>query len=251
MLITKESIDRFAKQFILPRHIIDQFTPNTIQYGTFEIVRDINIIDLIVPMLPKVIFHIINDYYDNDRITLNYELTYPYYYDGFIPIMLSINCDEYKFNHDICIGRYNMCNDPDRTYVDMIPVMLCPHIHTSRISNKDIVWVRNHFKHIRSKSYNDNIMSNVPSENIYRFNFISLFEHIVNAIKPIFVSEDYMKKCKSTIRNISDKVIRITHPDGKTIDITIINENNLNVCISIHMALYDLLKNVQQRYLSM
>lgn len=109
-------------------------------------------------MFPKVISDIINDYYDNDRIILNYELTYPYYNDDFIPIMLSINHDKYKFNHNIYIGYYNMHNIFDCTHVNMIP--------------------------------------------------------------------------------------------GKIIDTTIIDEYNLNVCIEIHMVLYDLLKNVQQIYRS-
>lgn len=248
MHITKESINEFTKQFMLSYEDVYKITNNTIRSGQFVIIKKYDIVNHMDPIFPKVLSRIINEYY-NECIILDYTLKYPYY-SGYRSVLLSMNCDELQFNHDIECGIYVDRGYNIGKYLDMNVRIQCPLIHEKRINT------HNRFLCFLSNSYNNNIHGNIQLYD-WQFNFGLLLDHIINKEKslwghllsePIFVTKQNIRESTSTIHDVSSNIIHITHPNRETIKLHIVNEHNLNICIDIHMILFDLIRDLQNTY---
>jgi hypothetical protein len=247
MQIKKDSIDKFISHFILSQDDIKQLRNHTIKQGQLVIMY--NVINQLT-MFPKVLSHIIEEYCAD---YIDYTLKYP-----LIPginvrrIILSINCDEYKFNHDIYCGTYDMANETSRAYIDTSLRIRCPHIHTKRSLHKDIISFMGSYTSVHSDSYNDNILSRgilLDSQ----FDFGLLLDHIANTKKSFwkrwFSKSTFVNtKTDVLIYNKSDNIMRIKFPSGEVIEINIINQYNLDMCIQINKMIFDLLQRAQLKY---
>lgn len=244
MYLTKESVDRFNKLFVLSHDDIKQLTAKTNTIGKLIFMYDIKS-HLI--MLPTVLSQIIEEYCG--QIILNYVLRYPYISEIKVrQIILSIESSTFKFIHDIECGSYDLTC----TYIDTSIKIRCPNIHTKRSGGLDM----NHDTHFLSVSHNDNIRSSHSLQDS-EFNFGLFFDHITKTRhifrkrwrnNNIFVNKKTKSKSKSIIRDESKKVICITHPNGDIIRVNIINKHNLYACIHIHELIFNLLRCAQQHF---
>src|SRR5580692_6207234 len=99
MHITKESIDDFKKQFILPFNDYKQINSTTRQTGILVIVLEPDITELLNIYFPKVLSNIINEYF-NAHIDVDYILKYPNS-NGQRNIILTITCKILSFRHSV------------------------------------------------------------------------------------------------------------------------------------------------------
>lgn len=243
MYVVKDSVEKFSKQFMLSRDDIKQLTNGTTKTGNLVITYNVSS----YLTLPTVLSHIIEEYcVDNIEYTLRYPLIQMI---NVRKIILSINSNEYKFNHDIDCGVYDLESNLPNIYVDYGLKILCPRMYTKSLVQTKTSYIGCTLL-INSKSYNDNIKSSLPLQNS-DFNFGSLFDHIINTTESLseqLISEFKFvnTETKSTIHSESNS-INVTRPDGAVIKIDIIDQDKLNVCINIHKELFDLLRDIQSQ----
>jgi hypothetical protein len=246
MYITKESINRFNAMFVLSQNDIKQLTDETFIQGEFVIMYDVK---SYLIMLPKVLSQIIEDYCEH--IIINYTFRYPLIYGtNVIQIILSISSDEFKFNHDIECGSYDLKNNLTYTYTDINTKIRCPNIYNKRLSHyKARQFLKEYVHSSYSFSYNDNIQSNSQLQES-QFDFGLLLDHIANTKKSFwkrwFSKSTFVDtKTDVLIYNKSDNIMCIKFPSGEVIEINIINQYNLDMCIQINKMIFDLLRSVQ------
>jgi hypothetical protein len=232
MHITQESIYEFVDKFMLSDDQINEKTFDSSHHGEFIIMKEDDILNCLDIFFPKVLCNIICGY---NEIIVSYTLRYAYS-SGFRRIMLSINNDEYKFNHDIYCGCYVGRGSGYGMFLDTDVGILCPRKTKHKINDN----------YIPSESYNDNIIFNDRL-----INYFALFlEHIMNRNGILY--EFVTNKCNDNKITFIDKDNSVTIKciGENNITIQIIDEASLIVCINIHIVIYKLLHDLRQTYKS-